>query len=50
MVAPTDRIFCADGPVAQMLDRLARADDPLRTVRWVLAAWDPCIEVRVEAA
>ncbi len=50
MVAPTDRIFAVDGPVAQMLDRLVRADDPLRTVRWVLASWDPCIEVQVAAA
>jgi len=50
MSAPTDREFAADGPVAQLLQRLRRADDPLLAVRWVLAGYDPCIEVQVEAA
>lgn len=50
MSAPTDRAFAPEGPVVQLLQRLRRASDPLLAVRWVLAAYDPCIEVRVERA
>lgn len=50
MSAPTDRAFAPDGPVAQLLQRLRTADHPLLAVRWIVAAFDPCIEVRVVAA
>lgn len=50
MSAPTDRAFGPQGPVAQMLARIKHADDPVQAVRWVIAAQDPCIEVRVERA
>jgi Ni,Fe-hydrogenase I large subunit len=50
MIAPTDRAFAEHGPVARLLQQLDRADQPLLAVRWILAAFDPCIEVRVEAA
>lgn len=50
MSAPTDRAFASDGPVARRLQGLRHADQPVLAVRWVLAAFDPCIEVRVEAA
>jgi coenzyme F420-reducing hydrogenase alpha subunit len=50
MIAPTDRAFADHGPVAQLLQQLKRADQPLLAVRWILAAFDPCIEVRIEAA
>ena len=49
MIAPTDRAFADHGPVAQLLQELKRADQPLLAVRWILAAFDPCIEVRVAA-
>lgn len=49
MSAPTDRVFGSDGPVVQLLQRLRQADDPLLAVRWVLAAYDPCLEVQVRA-
>jgi hypothetical protein len=50
MIAPTDRVFADNGPAARLLQQLNRADQPLLAVRWILAAFDPCIEVRVEAA
>ena len=49
MSAPTDRVFASDGPVVQLLQRLRQADRPLLAVRWVLAAYDPCLEVQVES-
>ena len=49
MTAPTDRAFAAEGPVAQLLRHLKRADTPLPAVRWILAGHDPCVDVRVEA-
>jgi Ni,Fe-hydrogenase I large subunit len=49
LVAPTDRTFDGSGPVAPVLHRLQRADQPVLAVRWILAAFDPCIEVQVEA-
>lgn len=48
--APTDRVFAADGPVVTLLQRLRQAEDPLLAVRWIVAAYDPCIEVRIERA
>ena len=49
MSAPTDRVFGSDGPVVQLLQQLLHANDPLLAVRWVLAAYDPCLEVQVNA-
>lgn len=48
--APTDRVFAADGPVVTLLQRLRQAEDPLLAVRWIVAAYDPCIEVQIEQA
>lgn len=48
--SPTDRTFAPGGPATQLLARLHQAYDPLRAVRWVIAALDPCVPVEVRAA
>lgn len=48
--SPTDRTFAPGGPATQLLARLHQAHDPLRAVRWVIAALDPCVAVEVRAA
>lgn len=48
--SPTDRTFAPGGPATQLLARLHQANDPLRAVRWVIAALDPCVAVEVRAA
>ena len=48
--SPTDRTFAPGGPATHLLARLHQAHDPLRAVRWVIAALDPCVAVEVRAA
>lgn len=48
--APTDRQFAPGGPAVQLLAHLRQARDPLRAVRWIIAAFDPCVAVELRSA
>jgi hypothetical protein len=46
--APVDRVFAPQGTAQQLLARLRHAANPALAARWILAAFDPCTQVRVE--